>query len=445
MAINFTTLFGQLGKGVYLANLAWEFVGGSGSYITTDIPTEWTDYVAAFDGTSPAVRSAVADSSSQLASARTALDSLTSWVASSAAAAIIETAHADHALPAKTIDFGLAELIKQMKAGTKFVNSNHLGISSAAGGANVGNGQVVASMLDGNGRRLEFAYAEELAGVFTNNSTLGSEQLTVRGQLAADGKRAYNWPAGSGSTQNYTAIDAASTANNLLTNGSFDTFVVNTPGSWTIVVGTAGTEILAEPTVVYKAGGKALAIAGAATLTCLAQTLALKAKTPYAVNLWCKTSGTPAAGVLQVELWDVAAAAVCLDEEGNAASFTINLVTLGTAYVAKSAVFRLAEPVPASVQLRIRLTTALSAGTTLYIDHVALAAAKQQYTGGPYVAFFSGSANWSLDDTLTITPANDYGGLLHTAFWRLFDMPALGLFLPSKDDGSENILDSVIA
>jgi len=146
---------------------------------------------------------------------------------------------------------------------------------------------------------------------------------------------------------------------------------------------------------------------------------------------------------VQVDLYD--GSSVINDEEGTANSFTIDPTSLGTSFVPQNGVFRLPEPAPAIVKLRIHQTTAITNTHSFFIDELTLQPMTQLYTGGPYASMHIGATAFSTDDTWTITVVNDYGGEVQNAFWRLFDMPTLGHVLRSINDGSETMADTIIA
>lgn len=433
-------IFTRIGKSGHALNLLNEFRGATGSIIATDLPTEVEDAMQEVDGDTMIIRGCYEQIPSALASCLAGMGSLGNQLKSSSQSLLIEMADADNPLHERNVTYAAAELIKQMIANTETVQINAVTGTVTAGGSNVGTGKVLVSLLDGSGKTLEYAFAETIDITVTNNLTAGSESLAFMGEAAETDKLSWKWPAGSGCATSLTSVSSAGGLS-LLTNGGFETFTVsNTPDDWTLVAGSAGTEILSEASVIY-VGTKALKIAGAATNTQIKQAITgLSSRTPYAVNFWCKCSGSPAAGVLTVDLHD--GSSVINDETGTANSFTVTLTSLGTTYVAKNAFFRLPEPVPAAVYLRFRLSTALSAGTNLYIDEATFVAATQLYTAGPYVAAFSGAVGWSTDDTLSLAVTNDYAGDLQMLAEKLWDLSSKGLILPSG--GSPTVADSLI-
>ena len=364
---------------------------------------------------------------------------------------LIRQLHADNPLPARSLDLALAELIRQMKQPTTHrVDANTIGATVTRTNLD-GDGIVVVSTKDVLGVPLENLIAEDLEIAVTGTTTAGRESLSVRGEEAETDKLAASWPKGSGAGRTYQAIDAASTAGTKLTNGAFETFTVaDTPDDWTIDVGAAGSEILEEASTVYK-GSKALEMVGdGATLTQISQALTnLLSRKQYAVNLWMRRDGTAAAaGVLTIDLHD--GTSVINDEEGNANSFTIDLTALTTSYVAYSGVFRLPEPLPSTVKIRVRQSTALSNTRSVFLDHLAMAEMVQPAANGrtPFLAFFSGASNWSQDDAtrddrvFRVATTNDRASDWQTLFDKLFDMSDLELTLPTS--GTTLINDSLI-
>lgn len=373
---------------------------------------------------------------------------------------VIGMADDDNPLPAKTLANALAELISQMEGNSDSVDASTTSATPAAGSANVGDGVCVASVKRPSGVANEYVYAEDIvvkctADAVTGGATQYSETFTASGEAAAASKLAYNWPAGSGASKSLTAVNASgdNTTGNKLTNSDFETFTVaDTPDNWSILVGVAGTDIN-ESTDKYH-GTKCLEILGdGATLTSIAQTFnsaggtlgTLKPNTVYMWNAWMKRDTSLAAGVLAIELVN-GSNAVIADDAGNNNATSITLSSgLTTSYAAKNGVFVTPANLPSVVKLRIRLTTAATSGESFYIDRLALAeCAEPLYTGGPYAAVFAGTTAFLKNDVFTVAVANNNAGAFQKLFWRLFDMPALGLQLPSDSGGSETVDDALV-
>lgn len=140
----------------------------------------------------------------------------------------------------------LKELIRQMSATADDVDASTVGASVAAGAGNNGNGVVVYSTKRGDGLVNENILAEDIVLECSNDSTEGAESFNCRGETAASSTLGHDWPLGSGTNRSVTAVDAASTAANILVNGGFEDYtpdLANAPDDWEAPVATVGTTI----------------------------------------------------------------------------------------------------------------------------------------------------------------------------------------------------------
>lgn len=108
-------------------------------------------------------------------------------------------------------------------------------------------------------------------------------------------------------------------------------------------------------------------------------------------------------------------------------------------------VFRTPATMPAVVYLRLRATTAISNGTSVFVDEACMVAMTLAYAGGPYVALFTGPTVWGIDDTIDVTVANDRAGALHEWCNRVFALRQSELLLRTNRSGAETQADSLIA
>lgn len=127
---------------------------------------------------------------------------------------------------------------------------------------------------------------------------------------------------------------------------------------------------------------------------------------------------------------------------GSSPDATISTTTEGSS---NELAFRTPTVLPDLVYLRLRISTAISGGTSVFVDNVSLATLIELYAGGPLVATFAGATEFKAGDLWTITTTNDRAGQIQEAYNRNFDMAQLGLMLPSKTDGTETIPGSVIS
>ena len=207
---------------------------------------------------------------------------------------------------------------------------------------------------------------------------------------------------------------------------------------------THATTLAASPYVMR--GARALELdSNGSQLTALQCPVAVAEKTVYGVCLWACCDVTPAQGVLTIDLVDGIGGTVLSDDEGNACSTTIDCTALTSSYQPTAAVFRTPTAVPSTVYLRIRITTAVSSGTSVFIDEVAMRQMTELYNGGLFVAAFQGSTDHQVGDDAQIQVVNDYAGEVHTWCDRIFGLRNSRLLLPSDNTGNETIPDSLIA
>lgn len=121
------------------------------------------------------------------------------------------------------------------------------------------------------------------------------------------------------------------------------------------------------------------------------------------------------------------------------------VVTLTTEGCPASPVFRTPTNMPEYIYLRIRISTAIPEGTSMYIDEVCMVPMTQLYVGGPSVAMFSGSEPWDDNDLLSLTVTNDRAGAIEEWCDRVWLLREKNLLLPCTLGGSETIADSLIA
>lgn len=216
---------------------------------------------------------------------------------------------------------------------------------------------------------------------------------------------------------------AALTYTSLLTGGT-PTITVATP--------TPGSPYVAR-------GGRCLEIVGnGSQLTSLLVPITLSAKTCYAMNLWAVVDVVPAAGVLEVALVDGTSGDVLTDDQGADNSFVVDLTALTTDHSAHNGCFHTPTTLPRAVYLRVRLTTALSSGTSLFLDELCMVQMTRLYSGGPYLAVFSGPLEFELDDYVEIAVTNSQAGVIHSWLNRLLNLSGKDLMLPTASSPSQD-------
>lgn len=330
---------------------------------------------------------------------------------------------------------------------------------------NVGNGCVVMSVKRAlDGRTLENAYAETITFTCTSDSysgtaTAGNEGFAITGEGSLSNFFAFDWPLGSNCSRNVNAANgnASNTSGNLLTNSGFTDWTSNVPDQWTLDVGVAGTDISEETGIVF-GSTSALKITGnGSTQVQLSQEFdsdsgtadTLDDLTQYAVNLWLRRDGiAPAAGVMTVELVSTEDV-VMQDENGVDNSFTIDLTTLTTEYANYGQAFRTPQVMPNAYVIRIRLSTPLTTGRSIYVANTCLTQMSQLYTSGPFVAVFAGADPFAAGDrtTATVTNSRGSGGSLstfQTLLARLMPQYVYGNELLFPSSSTPSISDTLI-
>lgn len=366
----------------------------------------------------------------------------------------------------------ILEVFRQMKiAGASVLAMTVTGVPQVVTGQPgpnfIGNGDGVVAIsvkrpLDG--LSLENVFAEDIQFVCTQDSYLGSatagnESLSVSGTGSESDMFAFDWPLGSNASIGISAIDGSQnvTAGNLLTNSGFDAFTSNSPDNWTLVVGTAGTDIFEETSIVVETG-KALRILGdGSTLVQIEQkfddgtgtTGTIDPLTQTCFNIFLRRDGVaPAAGTLTID-WVDENDIVVLDAAGVANTFNVDLTLLTTQYATYNSAFRSPLIMPAELYMRIRLTVALTSGRSVYLDRGALGLMSQMYASGPFVAVFSGGDPFVQGDYAyaTITNSRGAAGTLstfQTLFAQLFPNEILNGELMIPSSSSPTISDTLI-
>jgi hypothetical protein len=458
LAINLATLFADLGK-------VAKILGGIESYTGGTLVTDLATALSTAGTTYASELSAIAVSAAGM---KFAVPGNVAGIVQQSARALLLRFVNDDALQSNNRDMPLAlkELIAQMKTAVASVPSVTVTATAAAGGSNTGTGKCVVSTYRGDGLTQQNQFAETAVLTCTGDAQNGTaaaarEPFNFSGDQAA-GLFSSDWPGASGAFLSVQAVDSTvsnQSTGNLLTNSDFETFTVaNTPDFWPILVGSAGTTVKKQTGQFYK-GLAALEFAGnGAENTSVAQTFndatlgtgaVLRPNRVYNFFVALRVSATPAAGVLTVDLCDGSNTTIN-DDQAAANSFTVALTALTSSWNTSLGVgtFRTPKTLPATVKLRMRLSTALDNAKSLYMDSAALAEASFLYPGGPALSVFAGATPFMTNDYFTITTANNRNGKTFGMTWqavfdRLFGMRQLGLLLPYS--GSPTLADTLLA
>lgn len=370
---------------------------------------------------------------------------------------LIEQVHAEMPLPEKTVDQALRNLRTLMIDDSETVDATTVSISATGVTGIVGTGSMLVNLVNPDGEswqnaRAETLYATCITDAQINVDQTGRELWRLRGTVPAD-NLAYDWPLGSGVDVQFNttsaADDAGTTAGvNTLTNSDFETFTVaNTPDSWTIVAGVAGTTIFSVSTPAR--GVRALEFRGNAglTLTKIKQTFGsasgtlarLKPHTRYAISFWARRNGAVADGVVRVSVQDGSGSII------GSSNVSVTISGLTTSYALTTLVFTTPYDVPTTHELVVELTTALTDTTSLYVDDLCVTEMYQAQPGSFYFLIIAGPVDFVIDDRWSIPVVNNNEGAFVRYFDLAFQMKEKGLLLPSAGGGAETIDDALIS
>jgi hypothetical protein len=226
------------------------------------------------------------------------------------------------------------------------------------------------------------------------------------------------------------------------------------PDNWLAVVGTPGTDIFENSSVVYRTGNSLqFEGTGSSPLSAVVQPFGVSSNgtagtltpsTVYTFNCFMQKSAGLVAGAITISLVN-SSNAIINDISGTAISFTILYSTLTASWAPYSFSFAAPNTLPSTYKWKIAVSTALTSGQSVYIDDACLVQPTPVYANGPYCAVFAGATNFLIGDTITVTVANNYAGLNQTYWNRLFNLQGMGLQLPSFNNGSQTISDTLIS
>ena len=238
MTVEFTD--GVNGDGLFdILGKAFQAMAIIDTSINTSITTEVTDALAQF-----AKRTSTLELQKTIEGLSAANDSLKSAGMSMKTILsryvdrlIIEMVDADNALPSKTTQVALEELISQLDTASQSVDSSTASGTVTADAANTGNGSVVLSVKNGKGRNAENALAEDLVMTCVSNGRTSG--FRTQGEAAVPAM-AVDWPKGSGASRVITSVDASA---NILSNSDFEdeSSIDKVPDNWIVSVGLGAT------------------------------------------------------------------------------------------------------------------------------------------------------------------------------------------------------------
>jgi hypothetical protein len=409
------------------------------AYLNTTIPTDW-------DNRTDARNAALV----KLAAIREVAQMLA-----------INHAHDDVPLVQRTIAHALEEIRRQLVSQDYYVDPTSVAAgASSADSTNYGNGTVHCSVVEPRyGVTYQNIRAETLTftcsgGASSRRTQDGEEVFDVRGEDAVDNLDPL-WPKGSGIRTTAYSTTAAiqmgtEIGRNILRNSDFELWSAGVPRFWTAAVGTAGADFAQESTEYYRGGNSIKLIEGTTVLTKFTQAVGapttgtagrIKPYTKYLVSVRLKSAGS-SAGVLRLSLRDGSGTVIGTNDAGSGANLSQDLSLLGAGWNTKVMYMQTGSSVPATVNMTVELTTALT-NAALYIDDVIVNEPFHPHAGGPFFTILAGSLPFSPGDRLRTAFTNDAAGDMVRHMDRFCNMYEAGINF--RTSGSTNIPDSLVA
>jgi len=190
--------------------------------------------------------------------------------------------------------------------------------------------------------------------------------------------------------------------------------------------------------------GRGLEIAGDGSEgTTYSQEVFLSPDSVYFAHAMVKAQSSIFSGVLQLSLTDAPDGTILQDRAGTNNAISVDLTTIGTTdWYHLGGFFRTGKTLPAHQFFRMDCSTPIDASGTIMVDSLHLSGASQLYAGGPYYALVKGETQFALDDTITLTVANNYSGELQQWFDRIYGLASRGRQIAHS--GSPTFADTLI-
>jgi hypothetical protein len=426
MPLNFTQIFTQYGRFVYWCN-QWL------TYQSVDLLANTTGAADQILSQYETQRFLVIGVQQQM---QGQASTMASWVSQSVNALIPTFQNLQQALnaPNNSINTIMPLFIQAMIEDSQTVQANTITAAAiTAEGSNVGNGQLVVSINNAAGIPDERILNETVAVVCTQDKYTGA-------QSGGESWSITGWPQQSASTGPYVPQGNGNgptmrTANNsnIITNGGFETWSSNLPAGWTLVAGTAGTNIVQSATA--HRGSSSLELAGDGSTTTIGITQPISGVTQkiYGLGVFLRKAGTVSSG-----------STLTISISGSGIS-TVNLFnadpsTLTTSYVLHSAFLSLTDVIPANLAVNISWTSANSAGGSaqILIDDYVLVLTTN--FGFEQYVMYAGSTDFQQGDEFSVVSANNNDGVFQTFNCRFF-----GYALPSTNSSAGPTISDSLA
>ena len=359
--------------------------------------------------------------------------------------------------PSKTIENALRRLSIDMAAQTQSIGTTAISFSTVTNASTTFDGTIIladnAKYNYGGAKGASFAsndtpLAETLTARCVKDArdgslVLGNERFEVSGDNAVD-RLDRTWPQGSGCRvlMNATCADMDSRSlpgQNMLTNSGFERRNSTPfPLDWTVLTGTAGTNLTSSSTAfrgsyALKFEGNGSAQRGVYQLMGTGPRARIKTNTCYVAScrLIAETANVTA-GTFRLALTDTSDTVLASCSVAQTFSST-NVTT--SAWTHLKGYFTTPLNLPTEVRFVIETDSggsALAAGAKLIIDEVILAEVVTLYPGGPGAVIVPGTANYELDDSMRVSIAKTQAEW-HLELDRYLDLAGMGMRLPTSN------------
>jgi len=341
---------------------------------------------------------------------------------------LTEMVTADNANILKSTIPAMRELARQMRAGSTSLLENTVTIG-AVSRTGTGNGTVVFAGATQMSRTdlLQFQCISDT----TTGAAAGSEVFQVTGSAAYNNINDSQWPGGTGISQTMASSDYE-TGTNLVTNGTFETWVGGAPDSWT----TTGTGIAQLTSGAFR-GSSALQITASVAGVELTQSLPVTTVGPgkrIIFGFWYKKISGTTTQDISLEMTDnTSGAAATLDASATSTSWSLAYAYYQSSFDA---------PV---TSLTATLRYADSVGPVVAVDGVFVYVPAQAGTNGQFFQIISGSTDWRIGDRMTVQVTNNYASSVLSYTERFFAPFANGIEIPTAAAGAPpTVTNSVI-
>lgn len=338
----------------------------------------------------------------------------------------------------------------QMVGTSQSINRPTLGSSITDGSSNLGDTKFAVSTTNIYGDPLDMTLTETFTATCTSQGSGFTASFGVVGENAVS-PSSWDWPQGSGASTTVQVTDPA--VDGIVTGGQFTFTVANTPDSWTIVNGAAGSTVFAATSGGVRSGTDAVYLqSDGSSATKLEQAVSLSTNTVYAVTFQAKMNSNSASGTLVIQFTN-SSGTVLTNDAGDDLEATYNLNggagEITTSYQLLTVFFSTPRQLPSTVQLRIGYGTAGVSTRQLYLDLVQIVAATPLYglantgTSGPFVAAIANTAPSAVADTYALAFTNSLTSQSFAlGMQRVFGLRELGVYFPSSS--SPTISDTLV-